>query len=90
MGGRRQSDVDCRTVVRRLSDYIDGRIDDETRSRIEDHLTRCDSCVALFTTTRQMLDMLGNTNSFLNAIDKYARTPDGALPTDGSDEVKES
>lgn len=74
MGRRRQSHVDCKTVVRELSNYIDGRVDRKLRDRIEAHLTVCGECATLNKTMRQMLDMLGDENSLLRAIEKHGKT----------------
>ena len=34
----------CRDVLARLSDYVDGEISRDERTRVEDHLRGCDWC----------------------------------------------
>ena len=89
MGGTRKSGADCRTVVQKLSNYIDGRVDDRLRDRIEAHLERCNQCATLLETTRKMLKMLGNSNSFLSAIEKHAKEPDTAARLDALGDLRE-
>ena len=36
--------IRCFEVLERLSDYIDGELDEATRGRVEAHLAQCDWC----------------------------------------------
>jgi anti-sigma factor RsiW len=38
------SPIDCETAVRRLWDYLDGRLPEMTRAEVEAHLASCELC----------------------------------------------
>lgn len=80
MGRTSQSQADCKTLVRELSNYIDERLERKLQDMIEAHLAQCGECTALIKTMRQMLEMLGDRKSFLRAIEKHGKTPNRAAP----------
>jgi anti-sigma factor RsiW len=41
--------VSCFEVLARLSDYVDGTLDADTKARVEAHLAGCDACTAFGT-----------------------------------------
>ena len=46
--------IDCETAVRRLWDYLDGRLGSVPREEVEAHLAWCEMCPPHFTFGREM------------------------------------
>ncbi len=53
--------VDCQDLVEMLTDYLDGALDPQTRSRLEAHLRLCDGCDAYLEQLRATVATLGAT-----------------------------
>ncbi len=56
--GQVVSHIDCETTVRRLWDYIDGRLPDLAREEVEAHLAACVHCPPRFAFARTMRQAL--------------------------------
>jgi hypothetical protein len=56
--------LSCKQVTRELSNYIDGQLDPEIRSRIEKHLRLCNRCTVVLETLRKLLCIAGDENMF--------------------------
>ncbi len=52
-------DLDCRHAVELMSDYLDGRLDEADRARLELHLDDCPYCVEYLAQLRATIDALG-------------------------------
>jgi anti-sigma factor RsiW len=52
--GRTASPLDCEHAVRRLWDYLDGRLPDLAREEVEAHLATCELCTSRFAFARKM------------------------------------
>jgi anti-sigma factor RsiW len=52
-------DIDCRSAVDVMSDYLDGRLEEGARSRLERHLADCPHCVEYLAQLRATIDALG-------------------------------
>jgi len=50
----RPASIDCETAVRRLWDYLDGRLPDIARTEVEEHLATCELCPPHFDFARTM------------------------------------
>jgi anti-sigma factor RsiW len=46
--------IDCETAVRRLWDYLDGRLPPSARDEVEAHLAVCEYCPPHFSFAREM------------------------------------
>jgi anti-sigma factor (TIGR02949 family) len=46
--------IDCETAVRRLWDYIDGRLAEMARAEVETHLATCQRCPPHFAFAQRM------------------------------------
>ena len=46
--------IDCETTIRRLWDYLDGRLPDMARAEVEEHLATCAYCPPHFVFARTM------------------------------------
>jgi anti-sigma factor RsiW len=57
----------CIEVVELVSDYLDDELDEETRRRVEEHLTLCPACRIYVEQVRETVQALGE-------------LPSGALP----------
>jgi anti-sigma factor RsiW len=49
---------DCSRIVSLLSDYLDGRLPDDVRRDLEEHLGGCSECTAFVGTFRSTLSLL--------------------------------
>ncbi len=47
----------CKELLKELTDYLDGTIDDRTRSELEDHLNWCHNCYVICNTTKQTVEI---------------------------------
>ena len=52
--------VNCERVWSELSNYIDGEVDRNLRSAIDEHLRACKRCVAVFEGTRNVVQLYGD------------------------------
>jgi anti-sigma factor (TIGR02949 family) len=53
---------DCPRIVSLLSDYIDGRLPDDVRSDLEQHLSGCSECTTFVGTFRSTVALLQSLN----------------------------
>jgi anti-sigma factor RsiW len=51
--------LSCRDLVELVTDYLEGKLSYDDRSRLEQHLCFCDSCVRYIEQMRQMLRATG-------------------------------
>jgi len=49
--------VTCKELLKELTDYLDGTIDDRTRSELEDHLNWCHDCFVICNTTKMTVEI---------------------------------
>jgi anti-sigma factor RsiW len=49
----------CRRAVELMSEYVDGRLAGEARTRLERHLDECPGCVEYLAQLRLTIDALG-------------------------------
>lgn len=52
--------IDCETAVRRLWDYIDGRLATMARDEVDTHLATCENCPPHFAFARTMRGALAS------------------------------
>jgi predicted anti-sigma-YlaC factor YlaD len=52
--------VTCKTVIANLSNYLDGEVAPDMRTKIEKHLRGCRRCSAVYDSTRKMLVITGD------------------------------
>jgi hypothetical protein len=52
--------IDCIQVVELVTDYLEGAVDDATRSEIEAHLALCGPCQIYLDQMRATIDVLGH------------------------------
>lgn len=57
-GSHDPAPIDCRTAVKRLWDYLDGRLPEMARDEVEAHLATCAVCPPHFTFARTMQSAL--------------------------------
>jgi anti-sigma factor RsiW len=50
---------DCETIVRRLWDYVDGRLPNAQREEVEAHLAACALCPPHFAFAQRLRDSIG-------------------------------
>lgn len=53
-------EIDCRRVLRELSDYLEGDLPPQLRLQIERHLKECDHCTAVYDGMRNVVRLLGD------------------------------
>jgi anti-sigma factor RsiW len=59
MNRHRNGPLTCQEMVELVTDYIDGRMDDSTRARFEEHVAECDACTLYIEQMRQTIVALG-------------------------------
>jgi anti-sigma factor (TIGR02949 family) len=52
-------EVDCKHVIRRLWDYLDGRVSDEEREQIVAHLAWCNGCSSHYRFEQEFITAVG-------------------------------
>ncbi len=57
MSGR--AEISCAEVVELVTDYLEGALDAQTRSRVEAHLAACDGCTGYLDQMRQTIVIAG-------------------------------
>jgi anti-sigma factor RsiW len=62
--------IDCETAVRRLWDYLDGRLPRMTHAEVEAHLASCELCPPHFAFAREMRKALSATSTPVSGDDE--------------------
>ena len=52
--------ISCQQVVELVTDYLEGELDEATRTEMEAHLALCPGCDAYLTQMRATIDKLGH------------------------------
>jgi predicted anti-sigma-YlaC factor YlaD len=52
--------VNCRNIVKELSNYLDESLDSSLRASIEKHLEHCEDCRIVVDTTKQTIQIFCN------------------------------
>lgn len=52
--------ISCQEVVEIVTDYLEGQLDDATRTELEAHLALCPGCDTYLEQMRQTIDELGH------------------------------
>jgi hypothetical protein len=53
-------EIDCYTVRRELSGYLEGDLTPQLRLQIEDHLENCDRCTAVYDGIRNVMQLVAD------------------------------
>lgn len=56
---RRGRELACREAIELMSDYLDGRLSEPDRARLDRHLAECPYCEEYLTQLRITIDALG-------------------------------
>lgn len=64
------SPTDCESAVRRLWDYLDGRLPAMTNADVESHLASCELCPPHFAFARSMREALATSSKPLTSGDE--------------------
>lgn len=65
--------IDCEHAVRRLWDYVDGRLPTMARAEVEAHLVTCEMCLRRFDFARTMQGAIASTMAPPVEADEEAR-----------------
>jgi anti-sigma factor RsiW len=57
-------EISCVEVWREISNYVDGDVDPELRTRIEAHFRTCKHCIAVHDGTRNVVRLIGDGRAF--------------------------
>jgi anti-sigma factor RsiW len=60
-GARHVAHIDCEATIRRLWDYLDGRLPEMAHAEVEEHLATCAYCAPHFVFARTMQGALAAT-----------------------------
>ncbi len=80
----RSGKVKCKTVIRELTNYMEGRLSEPLQSAIEDHIKSCRDCSAQMETTRKMLHLVGDEQAWLNALERHVLKKPAATSEDAA------
>ena len=58
-------EISCVEVWREISNYVDDRVDPELRRRMEEHFKGCEHCTAVLDGTRNVVRLVGDSQSFV-------------------------
>ena len=61
---RRVATIDCHTVWREISNFIEGEVSAEMRERMGDHFRDCHHCTAILDGTRNVLELVADGETF--------------------------
>lgn len=50
--------MNCKSVVRELSNYIDGELDPSVKQELERHLAHCEDCTMIVDQTKKSIEIL--------------------------------
>jgi len=56
--------VKCTEFLSELTNYLDGALDDRTKSELEDHLAWCHNCYVVCDTTRKTIEIYRNSELY--------------------------
>jgi anti-sigma factor RsiW len=56
--------VKCSEFLDELTGYLDGALDDRTKSELEDHLAWCHNCYVVCDTTRKTIEIYRNSELY--------------------------
>jgi anti-sigma factor RsiW len=59
MNRRQEKMLTCQEMVELVTDYLEGRMDDDTRARFEEHVAACDACTLYIEQMRMTIVALG-------------------------------
>ncbi|MFZ1919243.1 MAG: anti-sigma factor [Terriglobales bacterium] len=54
----------CAEFLNELTNYLDGALDDRTKSELEDHLAWCHNCYVVCDTTRKTIEIYRNSELY--------------------------
>lgn len=54
----------CTEFLSELTNYLDGALDDRTKSELEDHLAWCHNCYVVCDTTRKTIEIYRNSELY--------------------------
>jgi hypothetical protein len=57
-------EISCEEVWREVSNYLEGEISEEMRSRMEQHFKGCKHCTAVMDGTRNVVQLVGDARTF--------------------------
>jgi anti-sigma factor RsiW len=49
--------LNCKGIIRELTDYLDGDLTPEVRAELEEHLAGCDDCRIVVDSTRKTIEI---------------------------------
>ena len=61
---RQVATIDCHTVWREISNFIEGEVTAELRQRMEAHFADCHHCTAILDGTRNVLELVADGKTF--------------------------
>ena len=56
--------ISCDEVVREMSNYIEGEVEQDLRDQIAAHLSKCDQCKAVYDGTRNVIELVCDQRTF--------------------------
>jgi anti-sigma factor RsiW len=60
MNRRKDRMLTCQEMIELVTDYLEGRMDDTTRARFEEHVAECEACTLYIEQMRMTIVALGH------------------------------
>lgn len=65
--------MNCKGVIREVSNYIDGELDHTIRQELERHLEHCEDCALILDQTRKSIEILCDSEPIPLSADVQSR-----------------
>lgn len=65
--------MNCKGVIRELSNYIDGELDPAIKAELERHLEHCEDCTMILDQTKKSIEILCDSEPIPLPSDLHAR-----------------
>jgi len=65
--------LNCKSVIREISDYIDGALEPEVKQELEQHMEHCEDCKMVVDQTKQTVDVFCDSEPIELPIDVKTR-----------------
>jgi anti-sigma factor RsiW len=65
--------LNCKAVIREISNYIDGELDSATQQELERHLAHCEDCAMILNQTKRSIEILCDSEPIPIPADLHSR-----------------
>ncbi len=65
--------MNCKAVIREISNYIDGELEPATKQELERHLAHCEDCTMILDQTKKSIQILCDSEPIPLPLDLHSR-----------------